>query len=537
MATLTKITDAVKQPARKVWVQDLKTLFIDNPSAVQLWTYGARSIAGVAPGHNHDEDGGELLRGSLLSLALGPYLHQSTAGASFTEGIPLLRNSTYPTSPKLLLTSLVTLPGGVSRLRGAVLVKTGAASGSVTLAPVLRPVWWHNFKLATQNLPVYATTDLVMTADSSNYYLLEWAWGPADIRKAKAPNGSSRCEFTLFQKTTNLGATGISVLAAELWVDDDPTPTTRGSKPSDPPSAEVTYADILTGKILLTTLARKLRGRLNALSHAVLGRAPAIEADTVTVDRDYRWARQIKGAHSHRGVLVPDGRGGFIADGVCLRYPPRAAACWPRYWGEDISALKNADTSQAQGLKIHSGGALDSTWLSWDFDIDLEAGLGSLDLQVALEPGNAEDNSRLVVHVGVYPKGDTTANLAKTLACDYHRQDNATDSGGLLTCEVEPEENDAWVPNANRRLVGKSVYSQNAKKSVSAASSLVQTTNAYRVSKLIQVGISHPAYQADGEARATGRYLLRVRFSLPSGSSYDADARLLAFEVVASKGY
>lgn len=305
---------------------------------------------------------------------------------------------------------------------------------------------------------------------------------------------------------------------------------------SDPPLSEVTYGDISIGKILLTTLSRKLRGRLNAAIHGVLGRAPALGADAVAVDRGQRWSRKIKTGHSHLGLLVPTGRGDYIADGACLTYPSKAVGCWPRYWGEDISSLRNAPTSQVQGKKIHSGGALDATWLSWDYDIDLEAGLGALVMQCGIEPGNTADNSRLLVHVGVFAKGGSTTNLARSVKCDTHNRESI-DAGGLLVCEVEPEENEAWHPNANRRLALKSVYSQNAKKTASEAPTLVQTTNAYRISKPIFVGLSHPAYQADGEARKTGRYILRIRFSLPSGTAYDADARALAFEATAAPGY
>jgi len=536
MATLKKILDAVKAPNRKVWVQDLKTLFLDNPAAIHLETYGARNIAGGAPGHNHSSDGGELIRGSLLSVALGPWLHEGTAGASYVDGIPVTRNSTYPTSPKLMLSALTTIPGGVSRLRGALLIATGAASGSITLSPVLRATQWANFKLVANALGVYATTDLVLTANGSNYYLLSWSWEVADLLKVKNPNVAARCEFALFQKTTSLGAAPVEVLGFDLWIDDDPTPTKRGPQPSDPPLSEVTYADILTGKILLTTLARKLRGRLNAGIHGVLGRAPGLGVDAVVVDRDTRWSRKVKTAHSHRGVLVPTGRGDFIADGACLTYPSKAVGCWPRYWGEDASALRNAPTSQVQGKKIHSGGALDATWLSWDFDIDLESGQGALVMQCGVEPGNTDDNGRLLIHVGVYTRGGSTTNLVKSIKSDYHNQESV-DAGGLLVCEVEPEENDAWQPNQNRRLSGKGVYTQNAKKTASTASTLVQTTNAYRVSKPIIVGLSHPAYQADGEARKTGRHILRVRFSLPSGTAYDASARVLAFEATGAAGY
>ncbi len=535
MALLKKITDALKEPGLKVLATTLKVLFIDNPYALYLLTYGARYIPGVAPGHDHAENGAELIKGTLATWNYGPYLRENTLGSGGLAGLPLLQNSGYAATPKLLAVAIVTLPGGLSRLRGAFYVATFAGAGSVTLSPVLRGINWHNFKLTTNNLGVYATTDLVVNANGSNLYLVEFAFEAADLLKVKIAGEDARVELALYQSTTNLGATAVWVLGGEVWVDDDPTPARRGPLSSDPPLSEVTVGDILTGKLLLTTLARKLRGRLNAGIHAVLGRAPALGLDAVVLDRFYRWARSVKTAHSHRGVLVPDPRGGYIADGRCLRYP-KVSAVYARLWGENTAAVKAADLYQVQGLKIHSGGALDATWASWDYDIDLEAGLGGLDLSVVLEPGNSTDDSRLLIHVGIFSTPTEGANLVAGLSCDYHRQES-TDAGGLLVCEVEPEQNDAWQPNANRRLVGKSVYSQLAKKTAATATTLVETTNAYRVSKIISVAISHPAYTVGGVARPTGRYTLRVRYSLPSGGSYDANARVLAFEAIASKGY
>ncbi len=538
--TLKKIVDAMKAPARKVWTYDLKTLFVDNPKAIEFLTFGLRTIPGVAPGHDHQQQGGELLRRTLLSLNFGPYIIENQLAAGGSSGIPLLFNAEYATYPKLLTTSLVTLPGGLSRLRGALLVASnGAAGEEVVLSPVLRGVHWHNFKLVANNLGVYATTNLTLTDDgASGVFLLEFALEATDLVRAKNAFADTRCEFAIYQ-SSNREMTDAQLLAVELWVDDDPTPTVPPPTAADPTSQNVTIADILTGKILLTALSRKIRGRLNSLITGVLGRAPGLAVDNLTPDTSFKWSRFIKNAHSHRGKLVPDPRGGFISDGVCLRYP-RAYATWPRNWHESSSAGKPADTEQVLGLPIHSGIGLDASWLSWDFDIDLESGLGGLDLSVALSPSNTDDAAKLLIHVGVFTNEVNPVNLVNLVTdvrCDYHRRE-ADDANGLAVCEVEPEENDAWVPNQNRRLAGKSVYSANAKLSANAASTLVDTTNAYRISKTISVYLSHPAYTLNGIARSTGRHILRVRFSLPtSGGNYDSQARILALEAVASRGY
>lgn len=536
MAILKKIIDAIKAPARKVWVQDLRTLFIDNPAAIHLWTYGLRNIAGAAPPHNHDSNGGELLPGSLLSLPLGPYNHEAVAPTGILEGLPLLGNSTYPTNPKLLFPALVTLPGGVSRLRGALLVKTGAVGAGVILAAVLRPLSRHNFKLTEGALGVQLVADLAFNFNGSIYYLLSWVWELAELNKIKTSLSSGRFEFCVYQKSNNLNAIIVAVLGAELWIDDDPIPTKNGPSQGYPPLFEITYSDILTGKILLDTLARKLAGRMNAAVQGVLGLAPGLYGDGTTVDANFKWSRDIKTAHSHRGALTPDSGGGFIADGAVLTYPAKASAIWPRFWQEtSFGTFRLAGTNQVQGLKIHSGGALDATWLQWDFEIDLESGLGALDLCVALEPGNATDDSKLLIHAGVFDS-EESVNLVTSIKCDYHNQESI-DAGGLLVCEVEPIENEAWVPNSDRRLISRSVYSQNAKKNASSTSNVVQTTNAYRISKPIYLFLTHPAYATGTSPRLTGRYILRVRFSLPAGGAYDANARVLAFEAVAAKGY
>ncbi len=533
--TLTKITNAIKQPIRKVFQGDLRTLFVDNPAAIVLWTYGSRIIAGVRPGHDHADDGGELLKGTLFRVSYGPYLREGAGVSSFQRGIPLLRGPFDP--PKLLAPSIVTLPGGLARVRGALVVFTGSVVGSTTLNVVLRSIGLHNMKASASATHASVVTDLTWNA-AGGYSVLEWSWSGRALAKAKGTKNRARCEFAVYQTGSGFGATGGSVVSAELWVDDDPEYIVRPPAPSDPSASEVTFFDIKAGKLLVTTLSQKLRGAWNALTQGVLGRAPGLTVDSVTIDRLREWRQRIKGAHRHYGRLVPSSSGGFYSDGPCLTYPPKASACLARFWGEDASALKNAAGTQAQGKKLHSSGALDETWLYWDNSIDLESGLGALDVSCAVEPGNVSDSARLYLHVGIFREGDVGGtNLVKAVRCSYHQQE-ATDAEGLFVCELEPEENEPWQPNVSRRAAGKSVYSHLAAKLSAQTSPLFETTNAYRVSQVAKVEISHPAYQPDGVARPTGRYVLRLRFSLQQSLGvYDDDARILGYEAIAAKGY
>lgn len=537
---LKRITNAIKAPIRKVWMTDLRTLFYDNPAALALWTYGARLINGVTPPHDHGDNGAEVVKGTLFTINYGPWLREGTAGAGYARGIPLLRgpdgSGGYSLAPKLLAPTLVTLPGGVTRLRGALVVYTGSAVGTTTLTVVLRGVGRANEKINSTTASVMAVSELTWNA-AGTYSVLEWNWSAIQLGRAKPLETSLRCEFCVYQKGGQFGAPGGQVLGAELWVDDDPEVKVRQPLPQDPPAAEVTFSDILSGKILLTTMSRKFKSRWNGLMHGVLGRAPGLSFDAVAIDRARKWRWRVKGAHRHTGLLVPDSSGGFYSDGAVLRYPPKWSACFARQWGEDASSLKNAAATQAQGEKIHSSGALDATWLQWDSSIDLESGLGALDVSCELEPGNSIDAAILRLHVGVYREGDAGgANLVKAVSCDMHR-DEGLDAGGLFKCELEPEDNESWVPNSSRRAAGKGVFTLLAKKSSAQTDSRFETVNAYRVSKIAKVEISHPGYQADGVARPTGRYVLRVRLSLATSATYDASARVLCWEAVASKGY
>lgn len=535
--TLTKITNTIKAPLRKVLDTDLRTLFYDNPAALDLWIWGSRKVAGVTPPHDHALGGAEILKGSLLSLSFGPWQTKTTGGSSWLRGIPLTRGWSTLTTAKLVFPALCTLPGGVARVRGSLFVWGGTAGQAVNLTATLRPVQWHNAKyLNPTTTGVHASADLTWTASAAQYQLIPFSFEALNLNKAKPLDKPARVELCLFQKTVLPGAVDWMILGAELWVDDDPATYVRAATPSDPPKAEVTFSDILANKLLLTLLSKKFKSRWNGLLIGLLGRAPGIDPNGVDIDRDRRWVRRIKGAHRHEGLIVPDSQGAYYSDGACLTYPSKATACWPRTWGEGASSLRTCDARQPQGELIHSGGALDGSWLSDDYSIDLEAGLAAIDMQVSLEPANTETTPRLFCHVGVYAEQGSTTNLVKAVSCDWHRQE-AVDAGGLLKCEVEPEENDSWVPNANMRLAAKGVYTQLAKKPASQTYA-TETINAYRVSKVIKVEISHPAYQTDGVARKTGRYILRVRWSLfLSGSSYDAGALKLAFEAVASKGY
>lgn len=532
--TLKKITNAIKAPIRKVWREDLRTLVVDNPAALALWIYGSRMLGGVTPAHDHADAGAELVRGTLLSVSYGPYQREGTGGASYVRGIPLTRN---PLTPKLMAPNLVTLPGGVTRLRGALMVSAGAGAGAPTLTVVLRSVGRANEKINDASASVIATADLTWSV-LAGYSVLEWSWTKQDLHLAKPLQTSARCEFCVYQKTANFSAGGGVLIGAELWSDDDSgSSQVRHPAPQDPPASEVTFSEILAGKILLTQMSRKFKSRWNSLMHGVLGRAPGLSTDAVALDRTRKWRWRVKGAHRHTGLLVPDSSGGYYSDGAVLRYPPKWSASFARQWGEDNSALKNADASQARGEKFHSSGALDATWLQWDSSIDLESGLGALDVSCEVEPGSVDSNAVLQLHVGVYREGDAGGtNLVKAVSCDMHR-DAGVDAGGLLICELEPEENESWIANANRRNAGLGVYTLRAKKSAALANAQFESVNAYRVSKIAKVEISHPGYQVDGVARPTGRYVLRVRLSLATSATYDAAARVLSFEATASKGY
>ncbi len=534
--TLTKIVNAIKAPLRRVWSYDMRTLFVDNPKAIEYETYGERSIAGCAPGHNHSIYGGELIRRTLLSLNLGPQALENSAAAG-GEGIPLLNNDGFVASPKLLMPALVTLPGGLSRLRGAFVIESSGGPGTLYLTAAVRAIHWHNFKFgipATYGVTAYRTGTINVVG--SGAYLFEFSLDVADLAKVKYAVNDARAEFLLYQSGNNLGATGVKVVCGELWIDDDPTPATSPPTSDLPTSTVVTLADILTGKILVTQLSRKIRQRLNSLAGGVLGIAPGLDQDNMTSEVTTRWQRSIKGAHSHQGKKVPATGGHYIADGVCLRYP-KISDVFPRHFGENSSALKPAGTEQVQGRRIHRNGALDAAWFSRDYEFDLEAGLGGLDLQLSLEPGNTDDAAKLMIHVGVFDERGNGNNLVSDITCDFHRRE-ADDSDGLARCEVEPEENDVWVPNQNRRLVAKGVFTVNAKAPASQTATIAENVNAYRVSKVIAVKLDHPFYTLNGSARKTGRYILRLRLSLPiSGGDYDSQARILAFEAIATKGY
>jgi hypothetical protein len=181
MSTITRLPASYLDADQYLYDTVCLETFWDDPEAALDLVYGpSRRIYGAAPGHDHDEDGGESLYLPLLQHSFGQYVQNTNVA-----GIPLVwpddgssfaavtRQGVVDRSgAKRLFCCAVTIPGGVSAVRVSISEYHEIASGAVVLAACLRPLSAVNFKLGVTPSEViglisYATVGAASYANQS----------------------------------------------------------------------------------------------------------------------------------------------------------------------------------------------------------------------------------------------------------------------------------------------------------------------------------------------------------------------------------
>jgi hypothetical protein len=528
--TIKKIPTSYLTPNRALPKREVYDAFVANPKATRLLTYGGREILGAATAHDHAEDGGEVLRDrSRLSVMFGPQ-GREFAGIVPKIGINLLPPQgagDFVASPKLVASGPVLFPGGVKQVSGRLRIFYDTTD-PITIYVGIRPYSALNYKFGFGAL-LYQTIAYTPSLPASyrglafTFPALDDMGGVEFDRELEvclwqgynpgAGSGHRLCDIYL-----SPGAAGVATAAG------------RAAKRRDPGLVSVSTAEVLQGAHLDTQLTNKIRQRVNQELSGLLGLAPGVMPDGRTPDRTRPYTQEVQGAKQHQGALVPDGSGGFFCDGACLR-EQRAVQWYPRNLGENAGGTAVTGNPYL-GPEIHPSGALDGQWGRWKFRASLEAGLTALWIRFALRIATIDVHTTCKAHVGVLDFSG--ANIAKRITSELHSS-SGTDADGLLVCQVDPLDNDAYQRGQDRRRAGKGIWTGDGlllDASLNPPAGIQGPP--YQASELVQVELSHPAVRPTDSPHKTQDYMIVFRAELATldSGNYDPSTRLQWFHAM-----
>jgi hypothetical protein len=283
----------------------------------------------------------------------------------------------------------------------------------------------------------------------------------------------------------------------------------REAERSELPRQGISYADIKTGAILGQDLGRKLRDTHNGLLRGLLGRAPGLTNDDRSdTTRSYR--QEVVCAHEHQGIDVPDGCGSFVSDGAVRRDTLFAIPC---------AHASNLGTfaQDYQGVPLHLSGIFDAASLRLEARASIPSGLGAIDIRFCLRSESRQQVTRLLVHVDV--RGFDGVSIATDVASGVHRQESELDSDGLYVCEVDPLDNNLFVPMRRRRLARAGLWTLAALRDVPGLLLASTPTNGMRpsnhqISETVRINLTHPKLRPLDTPHQTADYIVVLRWEM-----------------------
>lgn len=503
MATLKKIPDSYLTPARTLPQQELAEAHIENPAAARLLTYGERDPRLSDPPHDHGQDGGEvLLSTTVLSITFGP--EKTLSGPQ--QGIQLFRGGSFSLFGErvILGTAGVPLRGGQTELSGLLVVgydSIATLDFYVTLRPyaeanrdfgfgrhVTTQVTFTPGAAPEERALSFTLTDLSLLGDvryDREVELVVWqAYEPP------APVTSGHRLMGVY----------LDVLTADG--------AARDTQRTELPRQTISYADIKSGAILGQDLGRKMRDTHNGLLRAMLGRAPGLTNDN-RPDPTRPYVQPLFCAHQHQGIDVPDGCGGFWSDGAVLRDTLFA-----------VSFCHSNTTSSSPdytGALLHLTGTFDALALRVEARASIPAGLGALEIRFELDTEAREVNTQLFLHVDV--RGFDGVSIATSVSSGVHQQRSERDVDGLWVCEVDPLDNNLFVPSRRRRLGQKGLWTLDALLRPDATTEDGMRPSHCQISEVVRVTLTHPKLRAEDTPHETGDYVVVLRWELQTPGS------------------
>jgi hypothetical protein len=546
--TLTAIPDAYVAPVRTLPQAELKVIAQGNPKALRLLTYGTRPPIGCSPPHNHGGDGGEVLDHALLSVVFGPYQPEDGSG-TVKIGVPIPNVSGTVASDgledKLIASAPLVVPGGVSHINAYILVAwDGSSNGeAIDFHVALRSLSQTNqrYRVFESNestyLPLLRAGTQTVTATGSAAYGSSGVFS-LDLTEAGDTTLDREFELCVWKLSTASTTARHRLCALYVYPDTSDTAGGRSATRGDAPLTGPSVSELKAKATISTPLLSKVRTRLNQESRALLGFAPGLAADSKTPDRRRPYSQTVSAAHAHKGILCPDGSGGFTCEGAVLPHA-LAVQSYVRNLSENANQLAS-DVYPYLGIRIHptGGAALDSKWLRLQYRISIPAGLGSLLLRFAARADTSDERTALTVRAHCNPVAGGSS-IVKGIRTPSHSS-TGTDADGYYKCEVAPIPNDAYQNMSKRRGAAKAGgWTQAACLTEGEAPASVEVHNAYQISEPVEIFLSHPAVRSTDTYHATGDYLLSLRFDLLEldTGTFDAGARLNWVLVTPGRGW
>lgn len=510
MATLKKIPDSYLTPVRNLPQAELADCVIVNPKSGRLLIYGTRDTRQSDPPHDHGQDGGEVLRDvTPFTVTVGP--EKTLSGPQV--GIQIQRTSGFGSNPRVLLTCGVPLRAGVTELTVSVPIAFDSVA-DITLYVTLRPYAETNRDFEAG---LHVTEEVTYTPGAAP----DEAVVEVELTDL-TPLGDSRydreVELVIWQAylppaTVTSGHRLMGVYGEVSGVQS----VARSSDRNELTRQLISYSEVKTLAILGQDFGKKVRDTHNGLMRGMLGRAPGLTNDGRSdPTRPYR--QSLSGAHTHQGIDVPDGCGSFYSDGavlrdtlflVCLSHANPTAGVV-----EDYS-----------GALCHGSGTFGASSLTIEARASIPAGLGAMDVRFALKVGSSQQNTRLLLHADV--RGFDGVSICTGVSSGVHQQQSELDGDALYVCEVDPLDNNLFVPSRKRRLARAGLWSLAALRSPTPASGM-RASNVM-ISEQVRLNLTHPKIRSSDTPHATADYMVTLRFELqtPEGASaVDATTKL-----------
>jgi hypothetical protein len=536
MGTLYKIGDSFKQPDQLLTYQNVRKINISNMVQSLDNIFGTDHPPYGLAGHDHSKAGGTNTYRSICSVAFGP--SNSGPGIALAPPIP---GQSFTTNTKLVASFIARIPGGLATLNARVAVFLGTFVGAktVTLAISVRPLSNSGYGYS-DNAHRTQTFTAFTTASNSAYVDQEISFTLTDFPYVNEAldNSLEFCIWLVSDPPKTVG-NDYRLLSCELYNVSDYLPDIEPYRYLSPmPKNVFSFNEAYTNRIVDMPLTSLEKGLQNELLYSLLGMTYGLDSDLAYPNKRQAWLERAR-AHQHKGRYVPREDGSYYHDAALIaRSYAISSLC------NDV-ALSGGTMSinPVKGDTLHPSGALDAQWKVFTQVVSIPAGCRILRLEAAIMPVTSKVLAYCNFYVKITPSGESQ-NSSNSLVLQLNQgetTESQTKSGSYTICRIEPINGIGWQSNESRKSQGLGLWTNDALKAGNQAPQGFNTTNAYRISKPIDILIGNPAYNSSEAMHNTAKYMVSIRFALYSadmGSAYalDTNANLMSWHCYPLEG-
>jgi hypothetical protein len=494
--------------------------------------YGTtRYLRGGTPPHDHGEDGGHHMDDPILALAIPRHTVEGGAGApqmgvtySEQSGTLSFLDDSSRSSKSLTLAPLW-VRGGIAGCT-VTLAYYWPGAGTLSFDVCIVPLAQVNYRSTAKG--VVSQTGTITPAGSAGYKTVTLS--NIDLTPLGDAYLDRLFELQIWQRTA--ASSGNTANLCGIVVRKDTVAGCRPAGLGDPPAARVTATDLMRGA-LTPELTTKIRRVENSHATALWGRPPGLHAD-LSPDRSRTYLADVSDVHQHQGISTPQFDGSVVCDGAVLRRPLVCAA-YPRNPGW-VGSVATVTRAGIKGIRLHPDGDLATRFLHLKYRVSIPSGLRGLELRFALQPEAETAVVTCRVRTDIRTVGTGTSIVTGVSSGRRHRA-LTQDTDSLWVCEVDPLDNDAYVPNVIRNSQGKGYWTNDALRPVNerpdgmipAGPGVLVPGFFERVSEGVYYELTHPPTNANDTYRQTQDCVLHLRVEVQTDdtAAWEADARLL----------